>query len=527
MSHSREAPRLENGERAVRPDPRPLGAVAAAVTLAATTGLLPRWSGLVHLVALPPLDIVADLGVLLVHAPSYPWFVAGALVSFAVRVVVLAGLTGGISRGHLVRAACFLAIVWPFALITAGVRYSAPAVLFYLLFWIGLLLTLVLVALTAAVPFQPVVRLREAFGRSWRAGLRLGTVFAYLALLTMLGAIADTAGPVAGVAVVPLGALATWTTALVLQQPARWRIGRRALAAVPAAGLALVAVVVVRGPGEPPTSGAPDEPDDGSLLLMSGIDSSSGSGAILEIDPHVAGFGCEQTFYFSYAGPGDGQPQNDARCPIRTGAPYEPEDSLRSREELVPFFEAQVDGLPQPVTAAVHSQGVWIAWEAAASGRAPGLDTLVLVGPLLTNPVSFPVDPDARTPGRVGADVVRLLTDVPRPGGAAILDVDAPLVEEWLATPDRIETTLAMPLPDEIRVVSVPSVFDLPLLPSDPTLAGADDACPIPVTHPNLPYAREFLAVVDRAAAGQPLPQCPPWRSIVGPLFRPYNVPPT
>jgi uncharacterized protein len=63
---------------------------------------------LVHLVALSPLDIVADLGVLLVHAPSYPWFVAGALVSFAVRVVGLAGLTGGISRGHLVRAACFL-----------------------------------------------------------------------------------------------------------------------------------------------------------------------------------------------------------------------------------------------------------------------------------------------------------------------------------------------------------------------------------------------------------------------------------
>lgn len=272
-------------------------------------------------------------------------------------------------------------------------RYSAPAVLFYLLFyllfWIGLLLTLVLVALTAAVPVQPVVRLREAF-RSWRAGLRLGTVFAYLALLTMLGAIADAAGPMVGLAVVPLGALATWATALVLQQSACWRIGRRALAAVPAAGLALVAVVVVRGPGEPPTSGVPGAPNDGSLLLMSGIDSSSGSGAMLEIDPHVAGFGCEQTFYFSYAGPGDGQPQNDARCPIRTGAPYEPEDSLRSREELVPFFEAQVDGLPGPVTAAMHSQGVWIAWEAAASGRAPSIDTLVLVGPLLTNPVSFP-----------------------------------------------------------------------------------------------------------------------------------------
>src|SRR5690606_41185979 len=39
-------------------------AVTAVVTVLAATGVLPRWSGLIHLVALPPLDLIADLRVL-------------------------------------------------------------------------------------------------------------------------------------------------------------------------------------------------------------------------------------------------------------------------------------------------------------------------------------------------------------------------------------------------------------------------------------------------------------------------------
>jgi hypothetical protein len=522
---SRRGPRAAVGRSG--PDPRPLVVLALTVTALGAIGVLPRWPGLVHLVALPPLDLVGDLGILLVVAPSRPWFALGLLVSLAVRVTVLAAMLGGLDRAGLLRALRFHLVVLPFAALAAVLLYAAPAILFYGLFWLGFVVVLLLVLAVGALPWQPRRQLRAALGASLRSGLRAGTVLAYLALLTLVGALADLSGEVGSVLLVPVSAALTWGAAVVLVEPARLRALRRTIAVVPVAALVALVGVVMTGPAAPPTQDAPDPPRDGSLLLMSGIDSASGTGAILEIDPHVVGFPCERTHYYSYAGPGDGQPRNDARCPITTGAPYEEEDTLRSRDELVPGLAAQLGPLPAPVTAAVHSQGVWIAWEAAARGELPTLDTLVLVGPFPTNPVSFPTD-GSSAPGAVGADVLRLAEVVQRPGGGTtVFEVASPLTEEWLAHPDRIDRVLAEPLPDDVTAVSVPSLFDVPLMPDGWRIEGVEDACPVPVTHPNLPYAEDLLAAIEGAIDGEPLAGCPAWRRAIGPAFRHHSVPPS
>src|SRR5690625_2655782 len=73
----------------------PLGAVTLAVVVLAAVGYIPTWSGLVHLVALPLLDVFTDLRVLLPAAEAWPVFVLVLLVVLGVRVVVLAYLLGG------------------------------------------------------------------------------------------------------------------------------------------------------------------------------------------------------------------------------------------------------------------------------------------------------------------------------------------------------------------------------------------------------------------------------------------------
>lgn len=506
-----------------RPDVRPLAAVAAVVTALAAFGILPRWPGLVHLVALSPLDLVADLRTLLALAPGYPTFVLGALGSLALRTAVLAALLGRAGRVGLLVTLRFLLLIWPLALVAALALHAAAATLFYGLFWAGAGAALLLATLTAAVPW-----VREQAGAGigvlLRHRLRLGTVLAYLAVLGGLGALADLAGQAGSVALVPASALATWGAARLLHEPDRLRLGRRVLALMPVAGITALAIVAATGPTEPPRAAAPQPEREGSLLLMSGIDSRSGSGAILELDPHVLGHTCAATHQYSYAGPGQGQPAGDGICPSATGAPYEEDDTLRSREELVPFLDQQLGELAPPVTAMTHSQGVWLAWEAAAEDRAPGLETLVLVGAFPANPAAFPVDGDG--PGRVIPDALALVELLGRPGGTTIFEIDSPLTREWLAHPTAIERTLARPLPDGVRALSVPSLFDVPLLPEGPEIDGAVDACPVPVVHPNLPYSTELLEAVERFREGRSPPDCPAWRHAIGPAFRHLTAPP-
>jgi hypothetical protein len=512
-------------ERPRRASPRieAFAALAAVVVLGAVVGIVPRWPGLVHLVGLPPLDQIADLRALLVHATSIPVFVAGLLAVTALRIAILAFALGGLDRSHVGLAARYYLTVLPFSAIAAAITFASSASLFYLLFWVGFAVTMVIVALTAAAPWADAERLRAGYLAVARHGFRLGTVGAYLAVLAGLGALADLGGEWMAVALVPVSAALTFVTVRALVGDPGWVWARRTLATVPALGLAALLFVVLTGPAGPSPADERAEPRDRTLFLMSGVDSSSGSGAILEIDPQAMGWDCDGTRYVSYAGPGDGQPQNKARCPIDSGAPYEPADTLRPTDELVEFLEAQVADADGPAVLATHSQGVWISWTAAADRRLPALDHLVLVGAFPQNPSPYQVE--GTGPGRLGGPILDLIVGIGRPGGTSVFEPDSPLGLEWLAHPDAIEDTLARPLPDGMETLSITSVFDHPLMPGGWTVDGARDACPVPVVHPNLPFAEELQEAIVRFVDGDDLPACPLWRRSIGPLFRPFAPP--
>jgi hypothetical protein len=102
-----------------------LAALSAAVVALAAAGVLPRWPGLPHLVALPPLDLFADTRWLLTRATGYPSLAAGLTLSLAVRVLVLAYLLGGPTRERLGFAARFYALAFVPALLVAQLQAVA------------------------------------------------------------------------------------------------------------------------------------------------------------------------------------------------------------------------------------------------------------------------------------------------------------------------------------------------------------------------------------------------------------------
>jgi hypothetical protein len=504
----------------------PLAGLVLLVWLLVATGAVPVWSGLVHLVALPPIDLVADLGVLLSRAEHPVVFVLGAAVSIGVRSAVVAAMLGRADLSGWLLALRFYAVVAPGALVAASLLYGAHAVLFYALFWFGVAATLVLVSIAGAAPWMAAGRVREGFRDAARRWFRLGTVWCYLLGLVLLG-YAASAGSARAVLLVPVSGGWTWAAVRWLRSDPGAVVLRRSGAAIASLGVAGMVVLAAAGPASPPDPAGAEPARDGSLVLMSGIDSSSGSGAVLELDPRSLGYGCDQTHYFSYAGTGPGQPAGEAVCPIDHGAPYGPEDTMRSRDEVIPFIEEQVAALDPPVVILAHSQAAWMAWLAAAEGRLGADVTLVLIGAFPENPVTYPPDMTGwqTAPGRL---VLQPLSAIPRPGGGTTaFEPDSPLGREWLASPGAVRDALSEPLPDGVRALSVSSTFDLPLKPGGHRIDGATDACPVAVIHPNLPYAPEVGRAVGSFVDGASLDRCPAWREVLGRVWLGFTVAPS
>jgi hypothetical protein len=504
--------------------PKPVGLAAyavgvAAVTILGSVGAIPAWSGMVHLVALPPLDIFADARWLIAHAPSHPAFVAGLLATVAVRTAVLALLVGGRRPAWRLALSIYAAALVP-ALVAAQLGFVAHAALYSRLFWAAVTLTAVTAAVLSAAPWSGADRLGAAVRAAWGEGLRIWVLLGYGVVLVTLGSVAEHLGGAAAVAAVPLGGVLTIAAIARL----RAEVAPHAARQLAAAGVALVVawalVVGTRGTPVPDAVAA----RDGSLLVMSGINSASGEGAIFELEPQLLGFTCEQKYYYSYAGTGDGQPRGDAACPIRTGAPYEPDDTQRPFAGQVALLVEQAADLPAPVTVIAHSQAAWVAWDAAAAGDLPTVDHLVLLGPFPDSPVGYP-PPGEEGPGRVGGDGFRAL----EPLIQAVdfhFTVDAPLAREVLAVPDAATGILSQALPDEVAVLSVTAAPDLALMPEGWRIDGARDACPVREAHPYLPLTPAFHREANTFLDGAEARGCSPWPDVLHRLARPFGIPP-
>jgi hypothetical protein len=497
---------------APRPPASPSIALTGMVAALVAAGVIPVWTGLPHLVALPPLDLVGDLTLLLSRAEHPVLFGAGALASVLGRSLVLAALLGRLDRDGVLLALRWYACLWVPSLLVAVLAYASHAVLFYALFWFGLVGALLVLGVTGAVPWRTEGgTLRDGIREAWTERLRLGTTGCYVAGLLALGWFASI-GTGAALLTLPVSAAWTWTAVWGLRSPSRAVAVRRSVAGATAVALAVVAWIAATGPDGPPEARPGAASREGSILLMSGIDSASGRGAVLELDPMALGYECEQTWYFSYAGPGAGQPRGDARCPIDHGAPYGPEDTMRGRDELVAHLEDFVAGMPSPAVVVAHSQAAWLAWEAAADGRLGDQAVLVLVGAFPENPVTYRHG-ELWSPGRL---VLEPIAQLPRPGGGTTaFDPDSPLGEEWLSVA-RPEETFDRSLPQGIEAVAMPSSFDLPLVPSGRGPPGATTLCPTPVIHPNLPYSDALIAAIDRGLGEPAEPGCPWWRTAIG-----------
>jgi hypothetical protein len=507
--------------------------LTATVTLMVAVGVLPRWPGAVHLVALPPLDVAADARVLISRAPSWPVFVVLLGVAVTVRIAVLALLLGGMRSPRWRLASGVYLLATPVVLVAAQLDFVAHAALYSRLFGAALGMLAVTFLVFAAAPWvgasgsdrRSIVRGSDgragaAVRHAAREGFRITDVAVYALGLLGLGIVAELGGPIASVLTIPVAAVWTVATMGRLLAPAPRRPLRRFVGAC-VLGLALFAVVVVTR--EAPW-GIPEVTRDGSVVVMSGINSASGEGAVFELDPARIGYRCEQFTYYSYAGPGPGQPRGEAACPKTSGAPYVPEDTQRPFGEQVMLLEEQAADLEPPLVVLAHSQAAWVAWQAAAEGRLPGPVRLVLIGAFPSSPLTYP-PPGETGPGFVGGELFRVLVPL-----ADLVDfdfeVDAPLARELLATPDAAAEVFAQPLPDDVEALAVTATSDLALMPEGWRIDGAVDACPIREAHPYLPVTPAFHRVVDRFLAGERGASCPPWPELYRVSVQALGAPP-
>ncbi|WP_211358958.1 hypothetical protein [Nesterenkonia populi] len=497
----------------------PLAGLSIAVVILAASGALPQWPGLVHLVALPPLDLFTDLRLIIVYAPSWP-VAAGALGAvLMMRISLLAYLVGGLTWINLGRAARLyglLSIPTTVAAVMVTVASTMPNSRF---FWIGVGVLAAAAVLGSALAWPRRLRIRSAFSRNWREGLRLEIVLSYFAVVVGIGALAQGAESLT-LWLVPVSAAAAALALWGLSRPPVSRPGALLVTAAAVTAAGALALMWPRwndeGTQEPP-------PRAGSLMIMGGIVSSSGGGTIVELQPDRLGYSCGQVYYFSYAGPGDGQPQGDAVCPITTGAPYEPEHTQQPLEDQAASFAAQTEDLPRPLVVAGHSHAIWVAWEALAAGEAD-IDALVMVGSLPDSPTGYP-PPGENGAGRVLGDLLQLAAPLGELAGFEF-DPVSPAALELQATPNSTREVLEQQLPEEVRTLSVTVAGDLALMPGGGELDVDRNACPVRSAHPDLPLSDAFAEESIRFLEGQPGRDCPIWRDWGGTLAQPFGAPP-
>lgn len=475
----------------------PLALLAGVTVLFGAAGVLPRWPGLVHAVAIPPLDLAFDLRVLIARASSYPLFVMGALLSLAVRSLMLAAVLGAIGseehfRKRLFRAARFYLVVWIPVGFAAGLSFAALAALYHWYYWAGLGALLVTSSVAAM--------------RLPADGLRFPGVLGYLFLLTAIGGLAGATGRWGSVALVPVSAALTLAT---LGYRPRHRRNPLASAASVVALVSCVNAATVGLFGAVSFGGSrPTIQLEAVLFLVPGVDTSSGHGALYRLDPATLGFSCDRVFYYSYLGPGPGAPRGDARCPIRLHAPYGQEDTQLSIDQLSNAFAEQIAVLRytmegSPIVVVTHSQGNLIAWRAISSGSSLAVSHLVMLAGFADNPAPYPPRGQDGS-GRVGGDVLRGLTGLSRRMGVGTFDPDAALARQILATVGGAQAILSGRLPSDVQALTVEATFDAPLLSGGRPVRGARDGGTVDTTHVGLVTSTRTAHVIRRFLAAEP-----------------------
>jgi hypothetical protein len=494
----------------------PLGVAAVAVIGLALGNVIPRWSGLIHLVAVPPLDVAADLRILAARASSYPTFAIGVGVSVVVRSLVVGSLLvtlGAVptfGAGMARAAALYLVAAVPLA-VAAAVGFAGLAAVYAWYGWAALVMTVLVTIVISPRLIPRGARLR-----------RIPSVLGYVVALTVIGALVDLTGSAGAVIGVVFSVVLTAVALDRLSRPVE-RTRRPTPAAVAFLALALM------GWSSGDIRSSQVEPG-AVLLIVPGVDTSSGMGAAYRLDPATIGFDCGRVFYYSYRGPGDGAPSGQAPCPIRLHRPYARSVTQRPLRELVDAFAQQVEAIGvdtggAPVVVLTHSQGAVIAWQAVATGAVDGVSHIVALAGFPHSPVGYP-PPGTPGDGRVGADALRVLSWFSRFLGGGSFDPDAPLAREILARPDGLEVVFAEPLPSDVTAAMVFATTDLVVAPEGSVVPGAPTAT-VNATHVSILQSAQAQAAVREILAGRPSEGGTLLAALLGPALPSWLPPPS
>jgi hypothetical protein len=485
------------------------------VEILALSGILPTRTDLLHALALPPLDLTFDVGTLLGRATGPLWFALGLVGCIAARATILCLMLGSWRRWWF--ALRFELVVLVPSFLAAELAYSGQAILYSAIFWIGMAVATGVTLLAAHVPWSGTRSVLSTLGRGLLEGPRLPTVVTYLAalgVLTILVGHGGRAGALIGVAV---SAALTLATARRLSKPAVAHNATR-LGALILVGLA-VALILATSTGVRPSSGR----RAGELVVVAGIDTSSGHGSLFSLRPSSLGFSCAQTFYYSYVGPGRGSRQAQAACPITTGSHYTRADTERSLGLLVRAFRAQVDHLTPPVTVVAHSSGALVAWAAVSSDPGTPVRRIVMLAPM-SDPLGYP-PPGTSGRGTVGAAAMRFLVALGNWDGFTRFNPDSPLARELLAPSNAIPALFGRALPPQVRALAIPSAYDVALFTGSRPFALADASCAPFESHGALATSEQTLAQADRFLSGQPLEGCTAWARWAASAAAGFQVP--
>jgi hypothetical protein len=397
----------------------PLALEGFIAALLIATGGLPSDGGTAPAFAAFPFDVYFDLKYSLAYAPSWAWFAAFLLLSVAVRSAVLASTLwlADEARGpvlNLWRRCAGLVALALAGFLPVGVLYFAGVALRYAPFvWIAGALGL----LPALYLARRAVGLDAGSGRPGGGEVKVPTFGGILIYALALAA---------------LGVFMSWTTAagaaLIVVVASLlnamfflgWR-ERSRLAAHPSEGrivgvLALVGLAVfwglvfydrnLRDPAP-----ARDLQDDGTLLVLAGVDSSSNRGALVDSDARVFGYDPRNTELLSYR---------------RGGGAYGPAETRGDLDRAARIMSAQIELAEPPRALLGHSQAALIVDRLLAGGL-PAPDRSVQISPPPPKPPGVVVpEPGRDVEGRVGGDLSRVLAAGLDAAGLASFDIDAP-----------------------------------------------------------------------------------------------------
>lgn len=162
---------------------------------------------------------------------------------------------------------------------------------------------------------------------------------------------------------------------------------------------------------------------EGSLLLLGGVDSTSQTGALADLDPGSLGYARDQTELLSYARDGDRYDAADTRGDLDR-------ISVRMAEQIG-------ETRAEPVVLLGHSQASLILDRILdANGAAP--DAAAVISPSPSRPPSVDLPPAGENgEGRVGGDLARVFADLMDLVNLTPYDVDSS------ASPTNVERVVA------------------------------------------------------------------------------------